>query len=271
MVTRVVLVLLQAGGWTVTPTQPTVGDTVRLEHYVPAPPGWRVRAAQLEPQPLLEPLADPEVLRARGGWVVRYGSVAWAPGSYRHPMPPLLLLGPDGQVDSLPGDTAVFELRSVIGDSVTAAAPQPALPPLRPAHRDPLPVTLAIVAALGVLLAGVAWQRRAPRRMAEPPDVPVNPEVPDGRWLAAGEPRAVAARAAGQLRAAVARAIPAAHSALSTPECLAVLEGERPDAPLRDLEVVLQALDQIAFATVHGVDVGELAARARTLAREFAP
>jgi predicted trehalose synthase len=47
------------------------------------------------------------------------------------------------------------------------------------------------------------------------------------------------------------------------------VERARPDAPLRDLRELLQALDQVAFATAHGVDVAPLAARARALAREL--
>ena len=269
MVAGLALALLQASAWSVAPVQPTVGDTIRLERRIPASPGWRVRATKLDLLPLIEPLADPAVLRAEGGWVVRYAVVGWEPGAYRHAMPPLMLLGPDGQVDSLPGDTAIFALRSVMGDSAAAAVAQPALLPLRPEHRDPLPVSLSLAAALGALFAGLSWRQRRPRRVELLLHVPVEPEVPDERWVAAGEPRAVAARTAGRLRAELARAIPAAHAALSTAECLAALERERPDAPLRDLETVLLALDQIGFATAHGRDVGELAGRARALAREF--
>jgi hypothetical protein len=94
--------------------------------------------------------------------------------------------------------------------------------------------------------------------------------VQDTRWLAAGEPKAVAARAAHGLRRAVAHAIPEAHEALSTEEFLTTVEQVRPNAPLRDLRELLRALDQVAFATAHGIDVAPLAARARALARELA-
>ena len=56
---------------------------------------------------------------------------------------------------------------------------------------------------------------------------------------------------------------------MSTSECLAVVERAKPNAPLRDLRELLIALDQIAFATAHGLDVAAVAARARALAREF--
>ncbi len=63
--------------------------------------------------------------------------------------------------------------------------------------------------------------------------------------------------------------IPEAHEALSTEECLALVARVRPDAPLRELRELLLALDQVAFATAQGVEIGSLAARARALAREL--
>ena len=95
-----------------------------------------------------------------------------------------------------------------------------------------------------------------------------NTGVPSARWLSAGEPKAVAARAAHRLRHALAQSIPEAHEALSTAECLAAIERARPDAPLRDLRELLTALDQVAFAAAHGVDVAPLAARERRKAGE---
>jgi len=95
--------------------------------------------------------------------------------------------------------------------------------------------------------------------------------VPDARWLAAGEPRAVATRATGRLRAALARGVPAAHLALDTHECLGVVERARPGAAVGELRDVLEQLDRVAFASPEGADVVALAARARRLAKEFAP
>jgi hypothetical protein len=135
-----------------------------------------------------------------------------------------------------------------------------------------IPVLVALVLAAGALVGLIAWRRRGPRRV--PPDALAlggDAEVSDHRWVAAGEPKAVAARAAQRLRHALASAIPEAHEALSTTECLAVVERAHPHAPLRDLRDVLQTLDQVAFASAHGVDVAPLAARARALARELRP
>lgn len=256
--------------WTAAPARPTVGDTIRLERVIAAPAGWRVRAATLEPGALAEPLADPVVIPAAGGWTVRHTVVAWAPGAVSVAMPPVWRLGPDGRADSLPGGTVTITVASVIPDSVTAPRPQPALAPLRLERRSLWPPLAGVLLAAGALAALIAWRRRPPRTVGSAPVGPLDPMVPDARWLAAGEPKAVAARAARELRAAVARAVPEAHEALSTAECLAAVERARPDAPLRELGDVLGALDQVGFATAHAVDPAPLALRARRLAAELA-
>jgi hypothetical protein len=65
--------------------------------------------------------------------------------------------------------------------------------------------------------------------------------------------------------------VPAAHAALDTHECLAVVERARPKAPVRELRDLLEQLDRVAFASAEGTDVAALAARARRLAQELAP
>lgn len=266
------VLLAQAGGWTVAPSAPprTVGDTIRLERTIAAPAGWRVRAGRLPSGAVAEPLGEPVILPSgSGAWTVRYVVVAWAPGEISLDMPPLWRLGPDGTADSLSGGSATFRVASVIPDSVRSPAPQPSLGPLRLQRASPVPVIAAVVVAGGALLLLLGWRRRAPRVVIDGAALALDAEVPDQRWLAAGEPKAVAARATHQLRSAVARAVPSAHEALSTTECLAAVEQAWPAAPLRDLRELLQALDHVAFATAHGVDVAPLAARARALAREL--
>lgn len=263
------MLVLQANGWLAAPSQPTVGDTIQLERSVAVPHGWRLRAGKLGSATAAEPLSDAVVLAAPGGWVVRYAIVAWMPGEITLDMPPLWRLGPDGTADSVSGGTATFHVASVIPDSVKAPAPQPSLGPLRLDRASPFPVIAAVLLSSGVLLLLILWRRRAPRSVVAGQDLAVDPEVADARWLAAGEPKAVAARAAQRLRRALAHTIPDAHEALSTAECLAVVEHARPDAPLRDLRELLLGLDQVAFATAHGLEVAPLAARARALAREL--
>jgi hypothetical protein len=268
--------LLQAAAWSGAPPHPTVGDTIWLERTIPAPAGWRVRAGRLDPAGDVEPLADPSLRRGPDGWSVRYPVVAWTPGAHTLNLPPVWRLGPDGQADSLSGSSAEFLVQSVLPvpgapDSAARPTPKEAMAPLRPERRSAGPPLAAALLAAGMLAGGLWWRRRPPR--AVPPPRPMRAgerDTPDGRWLEAGEPKAVAARAAQRLRAALAAAVPAAHAALSTGECLAVLERAAPHAPLRDLAEVLGALDQVAFATAHGGDVAALAERARRLAAEIA-
>ena len=263
------MLVLQANGWVATPSQPTVGDTIRLERTIATPAGWRVRAGKLPSGTVAEPLGDAVVHAAPGGWVVRYVVVAWTPGEITLDLPPLWRLGPDGTTDSLSGGTAAFHVATVIPDSLKSPAPQPALGPLRLDRSSPFPVIAAVLLAAGALLLLILWKRRAPRGVVAGTGLTVDAEVSDARWLAAGEPKAVAARAARRLRRALSHAIPDAHEALSTEECLAAVERARPDAPLRDLRELLLGLDQVAFATAHGVEVAPLAARARALAGEL--
>jgi len=260
-------------GWVAAPDRPTVGDTVWLERTVTAAPGWRVRAGKLEAGERVEPLGDPVVRRASSpdGWVVRYPVAAWAPGAHTVSVPPIWRLGPDGRADSLPGGSAAFVITSVIPDTVRQPEPRAAIAPIRSTRRYPLAATLAVVLCAGLLAAGVRWRRRPPRPPGVHPHVPLEPEVPDARWLAAGEPKAVAARAVLQLRVAIAHTVPGANLALSTTECLAAVERARPDAPLRELRAALEQLDRVEFASAHGADVAALAVRARALAREFLP
>jgi len=258
--------------WTATPAGPTVGDTVWLERVVNAPAGWRVRAGKFVPTSDVEPLADAGVLRANatGGWLVRYPVALWTPGGHTIALPPVWRLGPNGETDSLAGGHARVEVRSVIPDSVRQPEPRGAIAPLRPDRTSAGPLLAAAMLATALLVAGLVWRRR-PRPAAPSPHVSLEPQVADARWLGAGEPRAVAARAAAQLRAALARAYPRATPALSTAECLEVLSQEVAAERLRPLVELLPQLDRIAFAPGEGPDVATLARQARVLAKEHAP
>lgn len=269
------LTVAQAAPWVATPARPTVGDTVWLERTITVPPGWQVRAGRLEATADLEPLGDPAVLASAHGWVVRYPVVAWTPGTHRLAVPPLWRLGPDGRADSIPSSTASVAVASVLPDSASRPEPRGQLGPLRSSHHDPVPPLVATLVAAGLIGAALAWRRRAPRPAAPSPPMAVDPEVPDARWLAAGEPKAVAARAIWHVRVALAQAVPAAHAALSTAECLAALEQARPrKPPLAEVEALLEQLDRVAFASVPDTDVTALTALAtlaRRVARELAP
>ncbi len=258
-----------ANSWTVLPGAPTVGDTLQLERRFTLPAGWRLRPSRLEATETVEPLQDPEVIQRGGDWVVRYAVVAWMPGAHSITFPPVWRLGVNGAADSVPGGTATFTLASVIPDSITKPMPKPALAPLRPERQRALPVILAALVT-GLSLGGALWWRRRRRRLAVPAShARHGSEVADDRWLNAGEPKAVAARAAGRLRSAVARLIPEAHGGLSTAECLEVVRRRRPQTRVVDLAAVLGALDHVAFGAEGDDDVAALARRAESLAQEL--
>jgi hypothetical protein len=258
-----------ASPWTVAPLVPTVGDTVWLERVFTIPAGWRLRPGRLESTDIVEPLMDPQVVRRGADWVVRYAVVAWAPGKHDVTLPPVWRLGASGEADSVPGGTATFTLTSVIPDSVAKPEPRPALAPLRPERRAPIAVLLAVLAAALSLAGALWWRRRPPRRLGTPETLAAGAAVPDRRWLDAGEPKAVAARAAGRLRSVLARVVPDAHAGLSTAECLDVVRRHRPQTPVLDLAAVLEGLDQVAFGSGAPRDVTALVRQAGTLAQDL--
>ena len=264
------LATAQSPAWEAFPATPTVGDTIWLVRALAVPAGWQVRAGKLEPTEDVEPLTEPSVRRVAGTWVVRYAVAAWKPGAHRLPLPPIWRLAPDGGADSTAGGTATFGVASVIPDSLKDPTPQGALAPLRAVHHNAVPPLVAVGIATMLLVAGVAMRRRPPRTLAPRAQVPVEREVPDARWLAAGEPKAVVARAMWRLRTALAKTVPDAHPALDTAECLSVVERARPHAPIRELRDLLEQLDRVAFASAHGTDVAALAVMARRLARDVA-
>jgi hypothetical protein len=266
----------QSGGWVTTPASPTVGDTIWLEREVPIKSGWQIRAGKLVATDVVEPLTEPAVLRSPAGWVVRYAVVAWKPGAHQVSLPPIWRLAPDGRTDSLVGGVAGLTVSSVIPDTLKHPDPRGPLAPLRTRHRSALPPLVALMLTTLVLGLSAAWRRRRPRPLGGDPalHVPLEREAaPDARWLAAGEPKAVAVRATGLVRLALARAVPQAHTALATAECLAVVERSAPGrtVPLPELRELLEHLDRVAYASAHGTDVAALAAKARRLASQLAP
>jgi hypothetical protein len=264
-------VAAQAGAWAVSPPRPTVGDTVWIARQVTVPAAWRVRAGKLDDGDEVGPLGDPAVLRAPNAWVIRYPVVVWVPGAHTIMMPPVWRLAPDGRTDSLPGGAVRVDVRSVIPDSAKQPQPRNAIAPLRPDRRRPAVLLLAMALSAALLAGAGVWRRRPSRAVPPPLHVPLEGDVPDARWLAAGEPKAVAARAAARLRTAIARKYPRASPALSTTECLVILDSELPDIPLRQVADVLMQLERVAFASAHGADVAVLAERARRLSAELAP
>lgn len=255
--------------WIVAPAAPTVGDTVWLTRAVSLAPGWRIKAAPFETQGDVAPLGDPVIVGVAGGVVVRYAVVAWTAGVHHLRLPPLWLVGAEGGSDSLAGGGADVTVRSVIPPDSTHPAPKALLPPVDPRGDSVWPPLAAAGVGLAALVLAVRVRRRGPRATQPPAEFVTGGGAPDERWLAAGEPKAVAARAARVLREALARAVPEAGEPLPVREALEAAEGRMPGATFRRVRDTLLALDQVSYAVAHGTDVAQVAAEARTLAREL--
>jgi len=233
------------------PANPSVGDTVWISRRVTAPEGWRVRPGKLVPLEEVEPLGDATVATVENGWAVSYPVVVWSPGTHDVSLPPIWRLAPDGRTDSITGGVARLFVQSVIPDSLKHPEPRAAFAPLRRTHEHPIPLVGAIVLAGGLFTAGVMWRRRPARSLTTGLPVPLEPDIPDARWLAAGEPKAVAARAAGRLRLALA--------ANATTRVRANWS--------EDITQVLAQLEQAEFSPVGATEIAALSTRARALAK----
>lgn len=256
-------------GWEATPAGATVGDTVWVTRSFSLPAGWRLRPGRLEGTGEVESLGDPAITRRGTQWIVGYPVTGWSPGTHQVLLPPLWRLGPDGQADSIAGAPATFEVHSVIPATDTAPVPRPALAPLRTETRHPLFLVLALAATGGGLAATWWWRRRRARPLRVSPRASSPSGSVDDRWLKSGEPRAVATRAAGRLRGALARLVPEAHQGLSTAACLEVIRRQRPAAALDDVQAVLESLDRQAFAREPDGDIRALARHADALAERL--
>lgn len=261
MIVLAALALLAAqgpgAGWRATPARVTVGDTVRLARRIPAPAGATLRPEPLAPTDRITPLAPPVVRADRGGFTVTYVIAPFATGEVAIAMPTVQVIDLSGATTTVLGDSAVVEVVSVLPDTGHPAPRASVGPYLRPVRRA-APLIIALALAIMLLAGWWAWRLRTgrPPPAAGPP--PGAPAAPIDRWLAAGEPRAVAAVATERLRAGIERLVPHATRALATDELLTVLEGERPGWPLRELREMLGALDRARFAPLAAGDAGEL-------------
>jgi hypothetical protein len=237
------------------PAAPTVGDTVWVARSLRAPAGSVVRAA---PWPD-DATADVQSLGAatvgrRGDSVeIRYPLVIWTPGEHEVDIPGPTILGPGAAIDSLGSIPVTLFIASVLPDTIDpdSTPPRPADGPVGRAEVAWLPLleflTLAIALGAGVILFG----RREKRAGVTPAAAAVaSPDVL--RWAREGEVRVALAASQAQLRAEIARAVPAAHPGLAAGHCVEVLRAARPDWPLLELEGLLLALDAERFGAGQG-------------------
>jgi hypothetical protein len=237
---------------------PTVGDTLWVRRTVTAPPGRAVRAAEWAPADEVEVLGRPRVTPRGDSVEVAYPVTLWAPGPHTVQVPGPLLVGADGELDSLPPMTVTLAAASVLpAGPRDRLAPQPAVATVA-THEHTLKPMLVLWALAAVVLVPVQlWWRRRGRAVAVAPTGPeASPELPVVRWAEAGEPRVVVGATVERLRGLIAARVPEADVDLDTDACLAVLAGSRPDWPVGELGDLLRALDEARFA--HGADIDAL-------------
>ena len=270
MIFGLLLALLQTPVWSVEPGgAATVGDTVRLVRRLSAPPDVQVRLRPLSSSPLLEPLSAPRAAYAEGALTILYTVAFFEPGTHTLPMPDAELLYTDGRVEAVPGDSALVNVASVLPAEDPPPPPLPARATLERHLTSPAPlVGLVLGVLLLTVLGGVLWRRVGPRPTRAAPAAR-RPAPPIERWIAAGEPRAVAAVTADHLRERIAAAAPEAGRHLDTDECLDALRAADRQLPLRDLSDVLHALERARFSPAVPSDVLGLVERALHLVHEI--
>ncbi len=260
------LLLIQV--WSVAPTPSTIGDTVVLEREIAvADPTASLRLAPIEGSLLVEPLAGPEVIPASDGFIVRYVVALFETGDHMIPMPDIELVYPTGRLETLVGGEAFVTVLSVLPQGESLPAPR--------ASREPIPrnsfrMAPAILLVAGVVLLTVGWGLMRRRSRVRPVWAGVGTGGEDAspavsRWIAAGEPRAVATVTTHEMRVRVQQYVPAADPSLDLEDWLHTVAAHRPDWPLRELSEVMQALERASFAPAIPSDVIALTDEAQVI------
>jgi len=261
--------------WAAAPASVTVGDTVYLTRTLPASPQVRVRPQPLASTAVVEPLADPVVELLGDVLVLRYAVAVFEPGVQRIAMPQVELFYPDGNTETVLGDTALVRVRSVLPPGDSVPPPRTSLAPLpRPRRSGTAAVMLVSLVVAGTGAWVIVRKRVGPRprpleAIAPAVTAPLRAWVEAGdapavtaplrAWVEAGELRAAAAALADQLRRTIAGLEPGAEAGLPTEALLAVLRRRCPGWPLAEIEDVLHALERARFAPAVPHDVLSLA------------
>jgi hypothetical protein len=250
-----VLWLLQSATWTVTPAAPTVGDTVVIERTLTeGVAGARAQVDAIQGGPSIEALRAPDVSYQDGQVRVRH-TVAVFGRAVEQDMPSIDLIFPDGSIQTIPGGSVAFAVRSVLPASDTLPEPRWSQPPIQ---RRLTAVTYPVLFTLLAVSFSVGWgmvRRRSRPVPSWAGSVARGAEPPLTRWISCGEPRAVAAWMGERVRRRLAALVPEAGIALDVEECMNVIRKERPDWPHRELADLLRTLERACFAPAVPSDV----------------
>ncbi len=263
----VVGTLLLVQVWSVAPTPSTIGDTVVLEREIAvADPTASLRLAPIEGSLLVEPLAGPEAITASDGFIVRYVVALFETGDHTIPMPDIELVYPTGRLETRVGGEAFVTVLSVLPQGESLPAPRASREPI---PRNVLRTAPAILLVMGVVALTVGWGLVRRRSRLRPVWAGVGKggedASPVSRWIAAGEPRAVATVTTHEVRVRVQQYVPEAEPSLDLEDWLHTVEAHRPDWPLRELSEVMQALERASFAPAIPSDVIALTDEAQVI------
>ncbi|MCH7682595.1 MAG: hypothetical protein IIB35_02630 [Gemmatimonadetes bacterium] len=263
----VVGTLLLVQVWSVAPTPSTIGDTVVLEREIAvADPTASLRLAPIEGSLLVEPLAGPEAITASDGFIVRYVVALFETGDHTIPMPDIELVYPTGRLETRVGGEAFVTVLSVLPQGESLPAPRASREPI---PRNVLRTAPAILLVMGVVALTVGWGLMRRRSRVRPVWAGVGKggedASPVSRWIAAGEPRAVATVTTHEVRVRVQQYVPEADPSLDLEDWLHTVEAHRPDWPLRELSEVMQALERASFAPAIPSDVIALTDEAQVI------
>jgi hypothetical protein len=241
----------------VSPAAPTVGDTVTLERLLVVEDATaHARVGALEPPSSFESLHAPIVEYLPEGIRIRYIVAVFDSDSIT--MPDIELLFADGRVERVPGGRIVVEMQSVLPGGREPDSLPEARASQAPIARPTTDVNLLIGPVVAVLLltALSVLIRRRPRHRPEwAATKPVQSDPPAPQWIAAGEPRAVAAYVMSRVRLRLAEILPEASPSLSVDECLEVIAAERPDWPVSVISDLLHSLERSSFAPTVPQDI----------------
>ncbi len=264
----VVGTLLLVQVWSVAPTPSTIGDTVVLEREIAvADPTASLRLAPIEGSLLVEPLAGPEAITASDGFIVRYVVALFETGDHTILMPDIELVYPTGRLETRVGGEAFVTVLSVLPQGESLPAPRASREPI---PRNVLRTAPAILLVMGVVALTVGWGLMRRRSRVRPVWAGVGKGGEDAslavsRWIAAGEPRAVATVTTHEVRVRVQQYVPEADPSLDLEDWLHTVEAHRPDWPLRELSEVMQALERASFAPAIPSDVIALTDEAQVI------
>lgn len=266
---RLLLLVLQAAGWTVSPARPMVGDTVRITRQVPALSGVSVRIEPLTASAALQPLGAPRWSYAEERVAMTYVVAMFQPGTQTVSVPAVELVYPDGRAEVLPATEVPLDVASVLPADEPSVPPKPSLGPVPRERRIALPAVALPVLAAALVALGAWWIRRRDPRPAVPPVAAVEAPVPIEEWIAAGESRAVATVVALRLRELVAEAVCGPQAQLDLEACIEALQSSDVGAPARELAHVLRALERARFSPAAPADIHEVVDDAERAIRAF--